>query len=281
MKIGIDLGGTTIKGIRFTADGSPEAEYTIPTPARAGRSAIFSALFCAVDALWQDGVELIGISSAGNIDPDAGKCVYATDNLMGWTGAEITNELKRRYHVRALADNDAVCALKGELQFHPNAKNVTMLTFGTGVGGASLVDGKILRGKQFDAARWGHVVLVPNGLKCNCGKRGCAESYLSATALIKAGQKKMLGIVNAKQLFDRYASGEAEAQDVIERFGSYLNVLLDNIRTSLSPELIILGGGVAQSENIVRSLLTNTEDVAFARLGTLAGAYGAVNETLK
>lgn len=278
MRIGIDLGGTTIKGIRFTEAGEPEAEYTVPTPAKEGRGAIFSALFTTIDALWTDGVELIGVSSAGNIDPASGTCVYATDNLMGWTGANIVKELKERYHVRVLVDNDAVCALKGELKFHPDVKNVTMLTFGTGVGGASLVNGEILRGKRFDAARWGHVVLVPNGIPCNCGKRGCAEGYLSATALIRQAQAKLSGISNAKQIFERFLSGEGAAREVLEEFGFYLNVLLDNIRTALAPELIILGGGVAQSEEIVRGLLSRGDDIAFARLGTLAGAYGAVRE---
>lgn len=276
MKIGIDLGGTTIKGLLFTDAGEVAAEYTIPTPARAGRSAIFSALYCAIDSLWQDGVDLIGVSSAGNIDPSKGECVFATENLLGWTGAKIAEELNKRYHVRTQADNDAICALKGELRFYRGAKNVTMITLGTGVGGASLVNGKILRGKKFDAARWGHVILFPKGLKCNCGRRGCVECYLSATALVKSGQKQMLGIVSAKQIFDRYAVGEAEARDVVERFGVYLNVLLDNIRTTLAPDLIILGGGVAQSEKLIRGLIERNDDVAFARLGTLAGAYGAV-----
>lgn len=275
IKIGIDIGGTSIKGIRFE-DDVPVKEFSIPTPARSGRSAIFCSIFGAVDALDPSGAELIGVSSAGNIDPNSGVCVYATENLFGWTGADIRGEIEGRYHVRVQVDNDAICALKGELRFYPGAKNVTMLTFGTGIGGASLVNGEILRGKNFDAARWGHTIMVPSGLKCSCGKRGCAESYLSATGLVKSAQKKMFGVFNAKQIFDRYSGGEPEAQDVIERFGGYLNVLLDNVRTVLAPELILLGGGLMQSEEIVRSLIEKTDDVAFARLGAFAGAYGAV-----
>lgn len=277
-KVGIDIGGTTIKGACFGEDGEILKQYSVPTPARAGRSVIFSAVFYAVDALKREDTELIGVSSAGNIDPFRGVCVYATDNLLGWTGADIKGDLERRYHVRVQADNDAVCALKGELAFYPGARDVTMLTFGTGLGGASLVNGGIVRGKNFDGARWGHVILIPGGLKCNCGKKGCAESYLSATALLKLGQKKLLGLTDCKQLFDRYAAGEAEARDVISRFGEHLNILLDTVRTALAPEHIILGGGVAQSEEIFRSLITRQDDVAFARRGGLAGVYGAVAE---
>ncbi len=277
MKIGIDLGGTDIKAIRLTDDGSLDADFTIPTPAHAGRSAIFHALYCAIDALWTEGITTIGISSAGNIDPLRGVCVYATENLRGWTGAKIAPQIEKKYQVRTVCDNDAICALKGELAFYPTARNVTMLTLGTGLGGASLVDGKILRGKNYDAARWGHFILVPKGLKCTCGKRGCAECYVSGSGLIRDGQRKMLGIVNAKQIFDRYVSGEPEARDVIEKFGFYLNVLLTNIRATLSPDFIILGGGIAQSETILRELIADNDDIVFARLGNLAGAYGAVS----
>ncbi len=273
-QIGIDLGGTSIKAL-LLEDGAAVREYGVPTPARAGRRSIRDALFSAVDALFCDGVELVGISSAGDIDPYRGVCVYATDNLVGWTGTNLRQELSERYHVRVQVDNDAVCALKGELRFYPGARDVTMLTFGTGVGGASLVGGKILRGRNFGAARWGHVILVPNGHKCNCGKRGCAEQYLSASALLKQGQKRILGLTDCKDLFARYRRGEKEAEDVLERFGDGLNVLLDTVRTVLSPEVIILGGGVAQSEDVFRALIKDMDGVSFARLGALAGAYGA------
>ncbi len=277
-KIGIDIGGTTIKAARFSETGELLEETAVPTPARAGRCVIFSAVFSAVDALLRDDLAFLGISSAGNIDPVSGKCVYATANLFDWTGADIKGELERRYHVRVQVDNDAVCALKGELRFYPGARDVTMLTFGTGLGGASLVNGEIVRGKNFDGARWGHVILVPDGLKCNCGKRGCAERYLSATALFKAGQKKILGLADCKQIFDRYLAGEREAREVLARFGGYLNILLENIRTALAPEVIILGGGVAKSQSVFRELICRSDDIAFARLGGLSGVYGAVAE---
>lgn len=279
-KIGIDLGGTAIKGGRFGERGQLVAEFSIPTPARAGRMPIFQALFCAIDKLRTEDTGLIGISSAGDIDPVNGVCVHATDNLMGWTGADIRGEVERRYHVRCIVDNDAVSALKGELAFYPKAENVTMLTFGTGLGGASLVNGQILRGARFDAARWGHTVLVPHGLRCNCGKRGCAEAYLSATALVKQGQKRMLGLVDCKQLFDRAASGEAEAVDVIHRFEDYLAILIDNVRTVLAPEYIILGGGVTKSAAVMQEIIGGAKDVVLARRGALAGVYGAIVERL-
>lgn len=276
-KIGIDIGGTTIKGALFDGENIIK-ECAVPTRGNEGREAIFSSLFSAIDELYTKEVKAIGISSAGNIDPATGKCVYATDNLLGWTGADIRGTVEKKYGVSCKADNDAVCALKGELLFLPDAKDVTMLTFGTGVGGASLVCGNVLRGRAFDAARWGHVCIEPNGRACNCGRVGCAEAYLSATALLREGRKKISALASCKELFERYAAGEHAAREVLKEFGGYLNLLLSIIRTALSPEVIILGGGVAQSEEILKELIENQTDIAFAKLGNRAGVYGAVSE---
>lgn len=275
MKLGVDIGGTTIKGALLDGKNFIR-EREAPTRGREGREAIFTSLFSVIDALLEnETVELLGVSSAGNIDPYRGVCVYATENLMGWTGVDLKGTLEARYHIPVQADNDAVCALKGELLFYPGERDVTMLTFGTGVGGASLVDGKIVRGANFDGARWGHVLLVEGGRRCSCGKLGCAESYLSATALLARGREKIPALDSAKQLFELYAAGNAEARTVMCEFGGYLNRLLELIRAEIHPSHILLGGGMAQSEEIFLSLIENKGDIAFARLKNRAGIVGA------
>lgn len=273
LRCGIDIGGTTVKGALF--DGATVVkEASQPTRGREGRDAILGQLFAVADALVCDGVSFIGISSAGNIDPNRGECVYATDNLKGWTGTPIAALVGRRYGIETRAENDAVCALIGELTFYPTARDVTMLTFGTGVGGASLCNGEILRGARFDAARWGHVRIHADGLPCNCGKVGCAEQYLSATALYRFGKEKIPELESCKQLFERFGAGDPAAVEIVETFGKNLRALLDTVRTVVSPERIILGGGVAQSQAIIRRFVPET-DVVFAQLGERAGAYGA------
>ena len=276
MKLGIDLGGTSIKGGLFDDGMTLVKEASVPTHGQEGRKEIFAALFSLIEKLLTQGVTQIGISSAGNIDPARGVCVYATDNLMGWTGADVKGEVETKFHIPCRVDNDAVCALKGELSFYPSVRNATMLTFGTGVGGASLVNGEIVRGSRFDGARWGHVTLFPNGRACNCGKRGCAESYLSATALLRRGREKLPALEDCKQLFALAKEGDKEAQKTLEEFGGALNLLLNNIRTALAPELIILGGGVAQSEEQIYKLIEDKSDIAFARLKNRAGMVGAL-----
>ena len=191
LKCGIDIGGTTIKGALFEgANPAPVRELSVPTRGREGREAILGQLFSLLDALCKKDVGFIGISSAGNIDPETGRCVYATDNLTGWTGTEIARLVRERYSLPCKADNDAICALKGELAFYAGVKDATMITLGTGVGGASMVAGNIVRGRNFAGGRWGHLCLNPAGNRCNCGKVGCAETYLSATALMRESGKE-------------------------------------------------------------------------------------------
>lgn len=271
-RIGVDIGGTTIKGALF--DGEQIlAEHSAPTNGREGREAIFKALYEVLDEL-QGGGASIGISSAGNFNPATGVCLYATDNLRGWTGVHLAEEVSARYGVKCKVDNDAICALKGELRFYPKLTDVTMLTFGTGVGGASLVNGKILRGKNFDAARWGHVSLYPNGRACSCGRRGCAEAYLSASALL-AHVRRRLPVKDGEELIAQYKKGIREAVGAVMGFASDLNLFLTMIRTALSPQLILLGGGLMNAKEEMETLIQDKSDVAFARLGNRAGIYGA------
>lgn len=134
LKIGIDIGGTTIKGALF--DGAKILEeQSAPTYGGEGREAILRQLFEVADSLQAEKASFIGVSSAGNIDPASGRCVYATDNLKGWTGTEIVREMEERYSVVCRADNDAVWRFgSGNFPCGEAPKDVTLLTFGTGVG---------------------------------------------------------------------------------------------------------------------------------------------------
>lgn len=272
-RIGVDVGGTSVKGALF--DGEEiVAEHSAPTNGREGREAILKSLYEVLDKLKTGGGDFIGISSAGNFNPNTGVCLYATDNLRGWTGIHLAEEVSARYGVECKAENDAICALKGELRFYPDLTDATMLTFGTGVGGASLVNGSIVRGRNFNAGRWGHVSLYPNGRACSCGRRGCAEAYLSATAIL-AHIRRKLPVKNGEELFELYKKGVKEAIGTVMAFASDLNLFLSMIREALSPQLILLGGGLMNAQDVISGLIHDSSDIAFARLGNRAGIYGA------
>lgn len=272
----LDLGGTSIKGGLFDA-GRLVKEIQVPTDKTNGRESIFASLYEAFKQLDDGHVSCVGLSSAGTLDIEKGTCVYATDNLPGWTGCPIVETLQKKWGVPVYLDNDAICALEGELLLHPDAKNVTMLTFGTGVGGASLIDGKIDR-RPLTA--WGHFTLVEGGLLCNCGKKGCAEAYLSAHHFGNAARD--LGYGGTISLVKAAEHHDMVALDYLDEYGGYLGEFLCKIESTVPVDLFLLGGGLMNSFKTIYPSIDPLPKakVEQAALGNKAGIYGAFKLTL-
>lgn len=270
----VDLGGTFIKGGLF--DGDNLVSDCRAATRATSREQILKSLFEVIDSLFNVDVSAIGVASAGNINNITGECVYATDNLAGWTGVNIIKEIQERYGVFALAENDAIAGLFGEYSYYKDrSSDVTMLTLGTGVGGASIVGGEVLRGENFDGGRWGHFCIEDGGKPCNCGKFGCSEQYLSATALMREVKTNKLEADNCKSLFELFRNGDKTATEILGRFGEMLERLLVMINGRLAPDYIIIGGGVANSRDIITKLLGGrVKNIAFARLGERSALYG-------
>lgn len=270
--IGIDIGGTSVKGGLF-AGGKILVRAEAPTP-KAGRDALLGAVTGVIERLGR--ADRIGIATAGNVDPASGTVVYATENLPGWTGTPLSKLIGERFRLPCLVENDAVAALIGELTLMPQARDVTMLTLGTGVGGASLVGGQIVRGAAFSGGRWGHVTLDFRGRKCNCGGRGCAEQYVSGTGLLRTARVYGIDVTDGRVIFARAAEGDGAAVKTLDSFFAALNALIDTVRTSLAPERIIIGGGVSASlPPYQKRLIGYGRDVVFAQTGVDAGLIGA------
>ena len=268
--IGIDVGGTKIKGGRF-CDGYLEKACKNPTEGDLSRESVLAAIRKTIDALWHKDVEKIGIVSAGNIDPVTGSCTLAY-NLKGWTGCPIKSIFEELYHVPVYVENDAIGALYGEMSMIKEKKNVTMLTFGTGVGGASIINGVLSRSEK---TAWGHVVLIPDGLSCTCGKKGCSEMYLSATALLKMAQESIPNLASTVELDHLYERKDPRALAVMNRYGAWLNLFLKKKKKEVHPTLIILGGGLMGAK-MMKSIISLPQDrYAFAQLGNQAGIVGA------
>jgi len=270
--IGIDLGGTRVKAGLFY-DGYLKKSVKNPSNADVSREAIIEAIRKCIDELWEDGVEQIGIVSAGDIDYVHGVCTLSF-NLKGWTGCPIKAIFEEHYHVPVFVENDAIGALLGELTLLPHEANATMLTFGTGVGGASVIEGRLSRSEK---TTWGHVVLIPNGNLCVCGKKGCVESYLSAPALLKMAQETIPSLTSTAELDQLYRAGKSEAVAIAKHYGQYLNLLLEKIGNETHPDILILGGGLMAAK-MMRDIITIPKDhYVFAQLGNLAGVVGAAS----
>lgn len=291
--IGIDIGGTSIKGIATNCSGRALLRARAPTNAAEGREAILAAAEEVVSRLL-DGcpdAEAIGIASAGRIDADTGAVVYATDNLPGWTGVKLSAWAESRFGLPAAAENDGNAALLGEVWLGAGRgmKHLVMLTIGTGVGGANMANGELARGARWSGGEWGHSVLVPGGLPCNCGRRGCLEQYASATALARMASEaagKLYG-GSLEVLADAGAGNEAALRAVREH-ARWLALAIGSLQEGCDPEAFIIGGGLAAAGSLWWSMLEEAlrdagtpAAVVPAKLGGESGAYGAAAIALR
>lgn len=273
-RIGIDLGGTAIKG-GIILDGVFLKKISLPTYGKQGREIIFQQLCKVIDQLFDDSISSIGVSTAGEVNPVEGNIIFVTDNLFGWTGFPLKQKLKERYLCDIEVENDAICALIGECGTS-DTTDVTMLTFGTGVGGASIIHGKLSRSKD---TAWGHAPLYAVGPLCpGCHvNHGCAEMYVSGTALTNRIVQTLHHPMDLKDFFDAYRKEEAWSIPIFCDFCRHLNALLKMIVRKIAPRKIILGGGLMQSFNLMAPLLESSlmDIIQLATYGNDAGMLGA------
>ncbi|QVK19544.1 ROK family protein [Mycoplasmatota bacterium] len=285
--IGIDIGGTQIKGAIIDNSGNCNYITKVDTNTSQGREGLLNGLNQVIETLLSKNelVEGIGIGSAGRIDYINGVVYYATDNLPGWSGFHLQEYVEETYHLPTVVENDANAALIGEKWqgVGKGYKDIIMITLGTGVGGASILNDQLYQGSHFSATEYGHVILYPNGYPCNCGQSGCVEQYISGTALVKRVKKAGISINHGKELFDHIKQGNEKAKDVLNEYVNDIAITIHNINLSYDPKLVIIGGGVVDSKDewwhlLQEKLSLNPQiqsDVKPAILGNKAGLYGA------
>lgn len=272
--IGIDLGGTFIKGGIVTEDGKILVSDKTPTQVESGADGVARNIASLALSLLEsaklslDDVEGLGIGSPGMIDSASGVVVYA--NNLGWSNFDVCGRLSDLLgKIKVKIGNDANVAALGEQRFGAARRygSIVMITLGTGVGGGVIIDGKILEGNRGAGAELGHAVIVKDGEPCSCGRRGCLEAYSSATALIRDTKRAMhahpesrmwetytLEDVSGKTVFD-YADTDETAAGVLNSYLEHLACGLVNYANIFRPEAIIIGGGVcAQRERLTRPL---------------------------
>ncbi|MEC0127816.1 ROK family protein [Paenibacillus pabuli] len=290
--IGVDIGGTGIKGLVVNEAGMVLAEMARATETCHGRKGILGQLNELLSELLAgcSEVEAIGLASAGRVNVTTGEVVYATDNLPGWQGMPLTQWAAETFGLPAAADNDANAALIGEawLGAGRGKPSLVMLTLGTGVGGANMYEGRLLRGAGWRGGDWGHSVLVPGGRPCNCGKQGCVEQYVSGSALQRiALEQTKSTYTHGCEIMAAAGRGEATALVILEQYTADLALVIANISASMDPEWIILGGGVIHDHAIWWHRLTNklhseglADRIVAAELGNRAGCFGAARLAL-
>jgi glucokinase len=283
--IGIDLGGTAIKLGRFSADGVCHQSLTVPTPQPATPEAVLAAITDAILQLQTpqgDRISAIGIGTPGPADA-AGRIARVAINLKNWHNVPLADWLEAKTGIPTILANDANCAGLGEawLGAGKNFKNLILLTLGTGVGGAVILDGKLFSGHQGAAGELGLIAINPDGPECNSGNRGSLEQYVSVQAIRRETGLEPLELANLAK------SGDTKALEYWQNYGHYLGIGLASLIYILTPEAIIIGGGISagaefflpavRAEIERRVLPSSREDLQLlvAELGNQAGMVGA------
>jgi len=281
--IGIDLGGTAIKLGSFLEDGTCTESLTIATPQPSTPEAVVEAIAAAVKQLNQnDRCVAIGLGTPGPTDA-SGRIAKVAINLAGWHDVPLADWLEAKTGLPTVIANDANCAGLGEawLGAGKKFKNLILLTLGTGVGGAIILDGNLFTGHRGAAGELGLITLNPEGPPCNSGNRGSLEQYLSIGAIRRATDKEPVELgLSAK-------AGDIEAIKFWENYGRLLGAGLASLIYVLTPEAVVIGGGISASAEFFlpatlaeiekRVLLSSRVDleVLTAELGNRAGIVGA------
>jgi glucokinase len=265
--IGVDMGGTNLRIAAITTEGQLLEKITLGVKVALGRDYVIGEMCDAIHRLtnqYRDSGHFIGagIGVPGIIDMERGM-MRKSANLPGWSDYPVRDEIERRLGARVFLDNDANVAALGEkwLGAAREADNMAMLTLGTGIGGAIVLNGKIFYGMSGMAGEFGHVTVEPNGVPCGCGNHGCAERYASATAVVRmareaidSGKAPDLAKVadsdpefSAKSIYNLAIQGNGDAQRIFHRFGQALGMLLADLVNILDLDMFVIGGGVVSA----------------------------------
>lgn len=265
--IGVDIGGTKIAAALVDAEGNILRESRVATPAE-NPDALIDAVVALVKEL-SVGEEIlgVGVAAAGFIDAEQANIIYAPN--LSWRNEPFKAKLEAKIDVPVIIENDANAAGWAEFQFGAgrNFKHMIMLTIGTGVGGAVIVEGKMLRGGFGIGGELGHLRVVRDGRLCGCGQHGCLEQYGSGTALLRAARElaasddpmglglKTLearaGELTGKEVYQAILDRDPGALRVLNELGTWLGEAIGSYVAILDPEVVVIGGGVSAAGDLL------------------------------
>jgi glucokinase len=306
--MGIDIGGTKVLGGVVDPDGNVLAHARRDTPADDGPKIVSRVIEVIRELADVHEVEAVGIGAAGWIDAKRAAVLFAPN--LAWRNEPLRDEVARHIPVPVVVENDANVAAWAEFQFGAAAdanESMVMYTIGTGIGGALVLGGELVRGANGIAGELGHVLAVPDGHPCGCGRLGCIEQYASGNALVRfaqglakedgAGAAQLLelagGAVDAitgPMVTAAAKVGDPVAREAFRQVGYWLGNGLADLVQIIDPQLLVIGGGVIDAGD---ALLHPTRDayldalaqrgrlqvaeIRGALLGNLAGVVGAAD----
>ena len=287
--IGIDLGGSAIKFGRYDVSGNCDRSLSLPTPQPATPEAVFSALLKGLSQITENVKSIggIGIGLPGPVDA-SGRISQIAINLKNWQNVPLADWIEAETNLPVVMANDANCAGLGEawLGAGRRFKDLILLTLGTGVGGAIILDNELFVGRKGTAGELGLITLNFDGPVCNSGNRGSLEQYASVQAV-----RRETGL-EPFELAEKAKLGDTNAIEYWRQYGRRLGAGLASLIYILTPEAVILGGGISAGyelflpdtlAEIERRVLASSREglqVLIAELGNRAGAIGAAKLAL-
>jgi glucokinase len=308
--VGLDVGGTSMKGGVVDDAGRPLSAVSLPTEAHRGQEfgleRMCETIRQAVAAaeLRLDQIAAVGVATPGTMDIPAG-VILDPPNLKPWQNVPVRRYVQDAFGVPTAFQNDANAAALGEhwAGAGKGAHSMVLYTLGTGVGGGIVIGDLVVEGEHSHGAELGHMKIeMTNPRRCGCGRRGCLEAYASATAVVGRAREALEedsgrsalhpvlrahGDITAKDIFDAAAGGDALADRVVEETAFYLGVGAMNLMHVIDPDMIVFGGGmIAAGESFLERIRRHVRELAFpvpaektqvryAQLGSDAGFIGA------
>jgi glucokinase len=269
MFVGIDIGGSKIKGILTDRSGKELSFREIETQQTAkeiddGIIQLIETLATSASVSKID-ITAIGIGSPGPIDKDKGLIIKAP-NIPSFSNHPIVKNVEHLTGARVFLENDATVALIGAWWKENVSKfrNWIMITLGTGIGGGVVIDNKIYTGQSGNAMEVGHMTIDYNGRECPCGNRGCWERYASAPAMVelarsylkKNKQSSLNSRLEKEELSALMINEEAVKKDdtalkILEEYATYVGIGIANLINLFNPEAILIGGGVSRAHKFI------------------------------
>ena len=249
--IGIDLGGTSIKGGLIDKEGNILKRAKKDTRSARGRDEVLQRISQVIDILMEDDVIGIAIGSPGFIDSDEGKVLKVGGNIKGWAGTKIKAELEKKHPKKPIfVENDANVAAICE-QWLGAAKeydNFIMLTLGSGLGGAIYIKNHgLIKGHRYRGGELGHAIFIPNGRLCTCGQKGCVEQYISGNSVENIYEERAGFKKRGKDIFESIYYDKI-ANEVVHEFSHNLGIYITSLKNIFDPQGVVIGGGVINSK---------------------------------
>jgi glucokinase len=306
LTIGVDIGGTKVLGGVVDSAGDVLAQTRRDTPADSPSETANRIIDVIKELSTSHPVDAVGIGAAGWIDAGRSTVLFAPN--LAWRNEPLRDKVAAAVGLPVVVENDANAAAWAEFQFgagHDASDSMALFTVGTGIGGAIIINGDLVRGAHGIAAELGHTNMVPNGYPCGCGRHGCLEQYASGHALVRFAQiearerpdtaKRLLELaggsvdaLNGPTITKAAREGDPAALSAFDQIGTWLGVALADLVQILDSQVIVIGGGVIEAGDLLLTPARKSygeslqqrgrlpvAEIRGALMGNLAGVVGA------